>query len=232
MCLKDPVLELLDFTLVAQERTLLTGFDCALRPRELTALLGPSGVGKSSLLRAANGLDDPQTGRILLSGKSPEDIGWTTFRRQVIYVSQRPALLDAPVVENLARPHRYRSARTITGHPSQGPSQPGFDPDEALGLMDALGLPESMLTQNALALSQGEQQRICLIRALLLWPKVLLLDEPTSALDDPNTQRVEALISQTAEDSGLAALIATHRTAQATDWCHRKIDLEPYMPEP
>jgi putative ABC transport system ATP-binding protein len=129
-------------------------------------------------------------------------------------VEQRPALLDLSVDETLRRPFTYRSAT--------GP----FPRQRAIEWMQFLGL-EMSWEQSARSLSVGQQQRLCLIRALLLTPSVLLLDEPTSALDATAVRQVEEMISERCDHDGLSVLIVTHQEEQAQRWCHRRVLLRP-----
>jgi putative ABC transport system ATP-binding protein len=178
------------------------------------ALLGPSGSGKTTLLRAAAGLIDPIEGQILLQSSPPSNIGWPEFRRRVILVDQQPVLLDTTLEENLARPFTYQSA---------GSKQ--FDRDEAVHLLEQLGIESNKLDQNALSLSVGEQQRACLVRAIQLQPQVLLMDEPTSALDEARVSAVEGFLRKHTEENGQAMLIVTHSSDQANRLCTSTLQL-------
>ncbi len=182
---------------------------------ELVGIAGPSGCGKSTLFRAIALLDQPLGGRVLFRGEDPAALGWTAFRRRVVLVSQREVLLDRSVRGNLERVFSY----TVAGEKFPAP--------QAVTLLHRVGLPAEALEQNARTLSGGEQQRICLVRALLTRPEVLLLDEPTSALDEATADAVEALIRDEARSRGLAALIVTHERARAERWCDRVIPLCP-----
>lgn len=196
---------------------LLDDLNVTLCPGELAALWGPSGSGKTTLLRTVCGLDDPAEGHVLLHGKSPEAWGWPVFRRRVLLVAQQPVVLDAGVEANLQRPFTYQAAQKAP-----------FPLQRARALLTRLGLDEALADgRNARALSVGQQQRLCLVRALLLDPPILLLDEPTSALDADATAALQELVSEEATRRGLAALIVTHDALQAERWCHRRIDLSP-----
>ena len=211
------MLQLTDIAVEAGGKALLAGLGIDLAPGELLALRGPSGCGKTTLLRAINGLSDALAGTVRLDGEAPADIGWPVFRRRVILVEQRAVLLEGSVRTNLERPFGYHSAGD------------GFPHERSLELLQRLGLTGDHLNQEARSLSEGEQQRVSLVRALLVDPSVLLLDEPTSALDESTVTRVEALIRDEAERRGLSALIVTHDRIQAERWCHRTIDLLPYL---
>jgi putative ABC transport system ATP-binding protein len=201
-------------TLVAGGVQLREGISFTLQKGERVAVAGPSGSGKTTLLRAVCGLDDPGAGTVRLLGKTPEEWSWPAFRRRVLLMEQRPTLLEESVEASLRRPFSYRVA-----------AGQAFPRERAQALLERLGVGQSRMTQNARALSVGQQQRVCLIRALLLQPDVLLLDEPTSALDPQSVQLVEALLDEEAQARGLAALVVTHDPRQANEWCHRRLEL-------
>ncbi len=182
---------------------------------ERLAIVGASGVGKTTLLRTVAGLQDSLTGLTLLQGKNPGEWGWPEYRSRAVLVSQHPALLAVSAEDNLRLPFGYKALRTKA-----------YSPERAGALMERLGLHREQLSQPAGSLSIGEQQRLCLVRALLLEPLVLCLDEPTSALDPDSTAAVESLITEESARTGLAALIVTHNPEQAARWCHQQIALQ------
>jgi putative ABC transport system ATP-binding protein len=193
---------------------LLRDLDLAVPPGASVALAGPSGLGKSTVLRSLAALEPLEAGRLLLDGRSPEELGVPRWRRRVGWLAQVPRFLGLPTVaEELARPARYASA--------EGPS-PSFEAG-----LDALGLPRRCLASSAEALSVGERQRIALLRALAVGPAVLLVDEPTSALDPESTARIEAHL-EAARVAGLGLLWVSHDPAQRERVAERVVDLLPY----
>ncbi|MCG8421932.1 MAG: ATP-binding cassette domain-containing protein [Proteobacteria bacterium] len=199
------------------DRKLLSGVDLALRAGDRVALVGPSGAGKTTLLRVLACLADATAGELRLDGQQPAEVGYPRWRRQVTYVTQRPMLLPGSVEDNLRRPFAYATA---TG---PYPEALAVDWLARLGLVGVLERP-------ARELSEGEQQRVALIRALLVKPRVLLLDEPTSALDSQATAFVEAVLVDCAE-SGAAILMVTHAAQQVARLCTRTIDIREYTGE-
>lgn len=162
-----------------------------------TALLGPSGSGKSSLLRLLNRLSDPDSGTILFEGGDVRALDVLDLRRRAVLVPQLPAPLPGTVAANV----RY------------GPSLCDRDADVETCLARA-GLDRAYAEREAADLSVGEQQRVMLARALALQPEVLLLDEPTSALDEVARDGVERTLAELAR-AGVAMILVTHDRGQA-----------------
>lgn len=146
------------------------------------ALAGPSGCGKTTALRSIAWLHPPIEGSVTLDGRGPPEHGVPAFRRRVVHVAQRAVFFGGLVREELARPFSYRTA-----------SSP-YDAVGAREALEAVGL-DSRYDTAVGALSEGERQRVALIRAVLLCPDVLLLDEPTSSLDVDTTREVERWLS-------------------------------------
>jgi putative ABC transport system ATP-binding protein len=166
-------------------------------PDGATALLGPSGSGKSSLLRLLNRLAEPDAGTIRFEGRDVRDLDVLDLRRSAVLVPQLPAPLPGTVADNV----RY------------GPSLCGRGADVERCLARA-GLDGAYAEREAADLSVGEQQRVMLARALALDPDVLLLDEPTSALDETAREGVERTLAELAR-AGVAMVLVTHDRGQA-----------------
>ncbi len=189
-------------TLQFGAQPVLSDLTFGLPERKRLAVMGPSGSGKSTLLRLFNQLISPTSGNILYRGKSVDAYPPQTLRCEVAYVPQKPYLFGKTVAEDLAYPLELQKQKS--------------DVAELEKLLDALALPSSILQKSPQQLSGGEQQRVALLRSLLVRPKALLLDEPTSALDEANTLRVEALLKDLAEEKDLAWLWVTHQAEQAS----------------
>jgi putative ABC transport system ATP-binding protein len=200
--------ELEDVTLARGDRTVLEGVSCRL-PEGASCVAGPSGSGKSSLLRLLNRLADPVAGAVRYRGSDVRDRDPLEVRREVGLVPQLPALAEGTVADNI----RYAAGLAGDGSP----------PDVAR-LLDLAGLDSGYADRDAARLSVGEQQRAMLARALAVEPRVLLLDEPTSALDERARDAVEATLRGLRERLGLSLVLVTHDLEQArrmADWVVR-----------
>src|SRR5215471_20344849 len=179
--------------------------------REVLAVVGPSGSGKSSFLRLLNRLDEPTSGTVFLEGTDYRQIVPRELRRRVGMVTQRPFLFPGTAVDNL----RY------------GPRQRGqtLSDADAEALLTRVGLP-GYGSRDITNLSGGEAQRISLARSLANSPEILLMDEPTSALDESSKLGVESLIREVIGTSKLTCVIVTHDTAQAARLADRAMILD------
>lgn len=182
-----------------REVTILSGISFAARPGEVTAIVGPSGGGKSSLVRLLNRLEDPTFGRIWLDGEDVSAIDPLELRRRVAMVLQKPFMFEGTVLANLQSPFLYRNE-----------PPPGADNGETLRALELARLSPDILERDARTLSLGEQQRVSLARALITGPQVLLLDEPTSALDRPTGDRLAATLHEVCRSQRLTVIIVTH----------------------
>jgi putative ABC transport system ATP-binding protein len=173
----------------SSEGWLLRGASLEIDPGDRLAIIGPSGAGKTVLLRAIAVLDPVDKGTICFRGRviAGEAIPW--YRSKVVYLHQRPALLDGSVENNLKHPYSLKVHRTRR-----------FDRKRIVGLLAGLGRDASFLDKSSRDLSGGESQIVALLRALQLDPVVLLLDEPTASLDAITVQAVEHLVARWFEE--------------------------------
>ena len=178
--------------------TLLDGISFAAGQGEITAIIGPSGGGKSALIRLINRLADPVSGTIRLGGEEIAVIDPLLLRRRVAMVPQKPFMFVGTVYANLQRPFDYR-------HQALPLSE-----KEIRTLLELVRLPDDMLERDARSLSVGEQQRVALARALVTHPEVLLLDEPTSALDRPTADRLASTLHDISRAQLLSVIMVTH----------------------
>ncbi len=167
-------------------RRALTGIDLSARVGEITALVGPTGAGKTSLALLVPGLNEPTEGSVLIDGVDARDISLTSLRRQVSYVFQETQLFSDTIINNIRYSQRdasrqdvERVARIAGAHDFISALPDGYDTH--------LGTVTSKL-------SVGQKQRIAIARGLLKDASILILDEPTSALDpETETYLVNAL---------------------------------------
>ena len=195
------LLELQNIHYAVKNIEILLGIDLRILSGEFLTIIGPSGSGKSTLLRMLNNLNSPTSGNILYKGKNINTYTPESVRTQISYVFQKPYLFGNKVYENLEYP--------FTLH--------GKEPNQSkiYSMLKELNLAEDILHKNIHALSGGEQQRIALIRSLLLDPEILLLDEITASLDPVNRSMVEDFIKQLHQKNNLTILLVTHDMQQA-----------------
>src|SRR5580704_8291723 len=171
----------------------------------LCAILGPSGMGKSTMADLLVRYLDPDQGRILIDGRDIRQFRLADLREQIVLVDQTPYLFNATIAENIAYARAGVSRKEIE------------EAGRAAGLDELIArLPQGYETttgERGLALSVGERQRISLARALLRHPRVLILDEPTSALDSEMEKQI-AVSLRTAMQGG-TLIVITHRPALA-----------------
>jgi lipoprotein-releasing system ATP-binding protein len=195
----------------------LRGIDLDVRSGEMVAIVGASGVGKSSLLHVLGGLDAFDGGTIRLGDAaihSLTDDARVAFRlRHVGFVFQFHHLLpEFTALENVEMPLRIAGAAASERHA------------RAALLLERVGLA-GRATHRPSALSGGEQQRVAIARALVARPSVLLADEPTGNLDEGTASDLHRLIREMHTEHGLTSLIATHNPVLAAS-CDRVLRLE------
>ncbi|MEZ4410263.1 MAG: phosphate ABC transporter ATP-binding protein [Polyangiales bacterium] len=194
------------------EQQVLFDVEMALAPRRVTALIGPSGCGKSTFLRVLNRMNETRegtrtTGTVTLDGEDIHgpDVDVQRLRRRVAMVFQQPRVFPGSVFENVA--YGLRVA---------GETDPRALSERVETALRRAGLWDELrdrLPRDARALATGEQQRLCVARALAAGPEVLLLDDPTATLDPIATARIEELISDLRES--LTVVVVTHAPQQA-----------------
>jgi phosphate transport system ATP-binding protein len=190
----------------------LKDINVAVEERQITALIGPSGCGKSSFLRCLNRMNDTirgtrVEGQVLLDGTDiyAPDVDVVDLRRRVGMVFQRPNPFPQSIFDNVAFGPRILSLDHGKGLADIV--------EESLRGADLWDEVKDSLDQDALSLSLGQQQRLCIARVIAIKPDVILMDEPASALDPIATLKIEDLMRELVRDYTI--VIVTHNMQQA-----------------
>jgi len=176
----------------------------------ITALIGPSGCGKSTFLKTLNRMNDliptvKITGEVMYNGQNIFEVDVNNLRKEVGMVFQKPNPFPMSIYDNIAYGPRT--------HGITNKAQLDEIVEKALRSAAIWDEVKDRLKKNALGMSGGQQQRLCIARALAVEPKVLLMDEPTSALDPISTSRIEDLAMELKKDYTI--VIVTHNMQQA-----------------
>jgi phosphate transport system ATP-binding protein len=198
-------------------RTVLNDVNVELKRGSITALIGPTGSGKSTFLRTLNRMNDrvpgfTREGDITLDDESlwAQHVDLLTLRRRVGMVFQRPNPFPMSIKDNVVagvKAHRIAKGKQLDVVCERRLTE--------VGLWDAV---KDRLNDSPFRLSGGQQQLLCLARALAVGPEVLLLDEPTSSLDPVTTESIEDLLRRLAP--ALTLIVVTHNLGQAMRVSH------------
>ena len=190
----------------SDDKDIIKNLSFDLEKGDFMSIVGPSGGGKSTLLKLANSLISPSKGDIFFKGDSLEKLDPISLRQKVSYAFQTPHLFGETVEDNIAFPYSIR--------------QLPVDKERVNVLFDLFQMDKAYLKQDVKKLSGGEKQRIALIRQLLFEPQILLLDEVTSALDQKNKEIVETVI-QDCHQKGVTIMWVTHDMEQSQKYANR-----------
>lgn len=204
------------------KHTVLDSVGFALPPGGVTALIGPSGGGKSTLLRCINLLERPEAGTLTVGDLTLEfDPKRPPHRDDVLRLRRKTGM----IFQNFQLfPHRTALHNVMEGLVTVLGWKDDRARTRALELLDRVGLPEKASAYPS-TLSGGQQQRVAIARALALSPEVLLCDEPTSALDPELAAEVVEVLKGLARD-GMTMMIATHDLRLARSVAHEVLFLE------
>lgn len=198
----EAVISLRQLNITFGTHTVLDNIDLDVYKGETLAVLGPSGTGKSTVLRSMIGLLEPNGGQIFIQGEDVSGLdedGWNRLRMKMGMVFQYSALFDFLTVgENVAfglRQHTDKSDEEIQGIVTQ--------------MLDLVGLPDTQDLYPA-ELSGGMKKRVGLARAIAVSPEIVLYDEPTAGLDPIMSRNISRLIKKTQEQLHVTSVLVTH----------------------
>ena len=199
---KEPVIKIRKLKIAFGSKIVLNEIDLDLYPGETLAVIGPSGTGKSTVLKVLTGLLKPTSGSVVINGQETNDFDeaqWDELRKYMGVVFQYSALFDfLSVGENVAfglRRHFNLPEEEIQ--------------KRVQTLLQLVGLPDAKDMMPA-ELSGGMKKRVGLARALAMEPQIVFYDEPTAGLDPVMTMTISRLIRKTQEKLGVASLLVTH----------------------
>ncbi|MGH8001652.1 MAG: ABC transporter ATP-binding protein [Brasilonema sp.] len=181
---------------------------------ERVAIVGPSGAGKTHLLRLLNRLSTPTSGKIYLEDQEYSQIPVLQVRSIITLVPQESKLLGMTVQEALAYP------LVLRGFPKQTIQQ------RVSHWIEQLQIPDEWLMRTEVQLSAGQKQLVAIARALVIQPKILLLDEPTFALDVDQAEHLVEIFSQLAQNYQTTVFMVNHQLELAEKFCTRLLYIQ------
>ncbi len=208
--MNNPIITVNDLNLWYGQTQALKNISLEIPEKSITALIGPSGCGKSTFLKTLNRMNDlipgvKITGEVLYHGENIFESEVNNLRKEVGMVFQKPNPFPMSIYDNIAYGPRTHGIRNK--------AQLDEIVEKALRGAAIWDEVKDRLKKNALGMSGGQQQRLCIARALAVEPEVLLMDEPTSALDPISTSRIEDLAMELKEKYTI--VIVTHNMQQA-----------------
>ena len=208
--MNNPIITVRDMNLWYGQTQALKNISIDIPENSITALIGPSGCGKSTFLKSLNRMQDlvPSvriTGDLRYEGKDIFECEVNNLRKEIGMVFQKPNPFPMSIYDNIAYGPRT--------HGITNKAQLDEIVEKSLRGASIWDEVKDRLKKNALGMSGGQQQRLCIARALAVEPKVLLMDEPTSALDPISTSRIEDLAMELKEKYTI--VIVTHNMQQA-----------------
>ncbi len=188
-----------NITIAYDDKIILQDAHLCIDKGEYILITGPSGGGKSTLLRLATLLEEAHAGELFFCGKPYTEYNPVELRQRIGFIQQTPVVIEGSVRDNLLLPFSFAANKQRTA-PTDA---------ELQNWLDRFALEGVTLASKATQLSVGQQQRLCCIRSLLLKPELLLMDEPTSALDMESRHIVEDL-TEALHHEGMTIIMVTH----------------------
>ncbi|WP_048000813.1 ABC transporter ATP-binding protein [Lactiplantibacillus herbarum] len=192
----DALMTLKQINYEVADKQILHDIDWQIPTGAHITVTGPSGGGKSTLLRIMAAMITKTSGELTFAGQPIESYDPIMYRRQVSYCFQQPTLFGETVADNMAFPYQIRKQ--------------SMDREHVITALTNFGLSERTLQQAVTELSGGERQRVALIRNILFLPQVLLLDEVTAGLDEDNKQLIHAWLRRLNEQKHVTTIMITH----------------------
>lgn len=207
-----------------KDRPALTDISFNIKPGTFVAIIGPSGAGKTTILRSLNQLIKDDGGQILLDGndiRTANKMELRKYRRQIGMVFQNSNLVERlTVIENVLH-GRLGYKSTIAGVFGRYTQQ---EKEEAVSLLKKVGL-ENFALQRCSELSGGQKQRVGIARSLIQHPKVILCDEPIASLDPASAQNVMELLKELTEEYNLICIANLHQINMAKKYADQIIGI-------
>lgn len=198
---KQPAVEFKGVSYSRVDQKILTHITGSFPKGKITALVGPSGAGKTSVLKLCNNLSSATKGQIYVNGNKIETYDPASLRRSVGLALQQAPMITGTVRTNLALPLTLQN-KTLAN-------------EEAERLLNIVGLEPDLLSRHVNNLSGGQRQKLSIARTLINEPSTLLLDEITSSLDQVSAEDIEQLIQKVNEEYGTTVIWITHDITQA-----------------
>lgn len=213
----EPIIRLVDIHKAFGPLRVLSGVSLNFETGKTTVVLGPSGTGKSVMLKHIAGLLRPDKGQVWFEGKRVDTISepqWVDVRKRIGFLFQMGALFDSMTVgENVCFP--------LVEHTDMSLSQ---RQDRCAQMLEMVGLSDTEQKMPA-DLSGGQRKRVALARAVVLGPQVVLYDEPTTGLDPIRADVINELILSLSEQLGITSIVVTHDMASARKIADRMVML-------
>jgi len=198
-----PIIETKDLGQTYERHQVLKDISLKIERGDFLAIIGPTGVGKTTLIRLLDLLEKPSSGQIYFDGIDVTRSGKSRLkaRRRMALVQQKPTVFDMSVFSNVACGLKFRHEKKLVVR------------DKVEHMLELVGMREYR-NRNARTLSGGEMQRVAIARALVTEPEVLFLDEPTANLDPTSVAKIEGILARIIGERKSALLMTTHDMAQ------------------